>query len=117
MLMGGAVLKWIVVAVTVALMVGGFARPAAAAVAPDAALPVASAAASGRAPVAAPGVIPAPAHVESRSGAFAISASTRLVIPRDPRAARAARYFADLLQKTRGIQLATGESGADHTAH
>jgi hexosaminidase len=63
------------------------------------------------------GVIPAPAHVESRPGAFVIRAGTHLSIPRDPRAARVARYFADLLQKTRGIQLATDESGAGHAAH
>ena len=41
-----------------------------------------------------------------------IRAGTRISIPRDPRAARVARYFADLLQKTRGIQLAVDESGA-----
>jgi hexosaminidase len=46
-----------------------------------------------------------------------IRAGTRLSIPGDPRARRVARYFADLLQKTRGIQLATAASGAAHTAH
>jgi hexosaminidase len=91
--MGGAGLKWIVMAATVALMVGGGAR------------------------AAVPGVIPAPAHLESRSGAFVIRTGTRLLIRRDPRAARAARYFADLLQQTRGIRLATDESPAGHTAH
>src|SRR3984893_16497631 len=93
MLMGGAGLKWIVMAATVALMVGGGAR------------------------AAVPAVIPAPAHVESRSGAFVIRTGTRLLIPRDPRAARAPRYFADLLQQTRGIRLATDESRAGHAAH
>jgi hexosaminidase len=112
MLMGGAELKCIMVAATVALMVGGVARPAAAA-----APAVAPAAVPAVAPTGAPGIIPAPAYVESRAGAFVISAGTRLVVPRDPRAARAARYFADLLQRTRGIQLATDGSGADHTAH
>jgi hexosaminidase len=93
MLMGGAGLKWIVMAATVALMVGGGVR------------------------AAVPGVIPAPAHLESRSGAFVIRTGTQLLIPRDPRAARAARYFADLLQQTRGIRLATDESRAGHAAH
>src|SRR5436305_1800083 len=90
MLMGGAGLKWIVTAVTVAVMVGGVA--------------------------AAPGVIPAPAHVEPGLGAFVVRAGTRLSIPRDARTARVARYFADLLQKTRGIQLAIGEPGAGQPA-
>ena len=52
-------------------------------------------------------VIPLPAHVELRGGGFAIRAGTRLAIPRDPRAARVARYFADLMRQTRGIQLST----------
>ena len=138
--MGSAGLRWTVTAATVALMVGGAAAlgaatgvavpgvpPAAAPpLAPAAAPQLASAAARADAPPAPPegaaatavlSVIPAPAHVESRPGAFVIRASTQLTIPRDPRAARAARYFADLLQKTRGIQLATDESGAGHIAH
>jgi hexosaminidase len=101
MLMGGAGLRWIVVATTVALVVGGVAR----------------AAAPGVAPASAPGVIPAPAHVEARPGAFVIRTGTRLSIPGDPRAARIARYFADLMQKTRGIQLALDAPGAGHAAH
>src|SRR5512140_217540 len=50
-------------------------------------------------------VIPQPAHAESRPGSFAIRAGTRIAIPRDPRAARVARYFADLMHATTGIQL------------
>ncbi|MBV8805664.1 MAG: beta-N-acetylhexosaminidase, partial [Sinobacteraceae bacterium] len=57
-------------------------------------------------------VIPRPASVESRSGVFAIRAGTVISIPRDPRAARVARYFASLLEQTRGIRLATHVSGA-----
>ena len=60
-------------------------------------------------------VIPMPAQIESRSGGFAIGAGTRLVIPRDPRAARVARYFAELLQKTRGIRLETVSGAAPAT--
>src|SRR5439155_14566029 len=93
MLMGGAGLKWIVLAATVALMVDGVAT------------------------ASPPAVIPAPAHVESRPGAFVIRNGTRLSIPGDPRAARIARYFADLMQKTRGIQLALDAPGAGHAAH
>jgi hexosaminidase len=50
-------------------------------------------------------VIPQPAHAEARPGSFAIRAGTRIAIPRDPRAARVARYFADLMRRTRGLQL------------
>jgi hexosaminidase len=78
-------------------------------------LVVNGAAAGGPAQAVDVSVIPAPAHVEPRSGGFTIRAGTRLS-PQDPRAARVARYFADLLQKTRGIKLATGASGADPTA-
>src|ERR1700722_19410759 len=50
-------------------------------------------------------VIPAPAHVEIGTGVFAVRAGTALSIPREPGAARAARYFSELLARTRGIQL------------
>lgn len=63
------------------------------------------------------GLIPMPAHIESRSGAFAIRAGMRISIPRDPRAARVARYFADLLQQTQGIKLETEESGTAKVPH
>jgi len=67
---------------------------------------------------AAVNVIPAPAHVESRSGSFAIRSGTRILVARDPRAARVARYFVDLLEKTRGIKLVIDSSGVpDHTSH
>jgi hexosaminidase len=65
---------------------------------------------SGAASATAISVIPQPARIESRPGVFAIRADTRLSIPRDPRAARVARYFASLLQETRGIKL-TGTGG------
>jgi hexosaminidase len=62
-------------------------------------------------------VIPLPAQIESRvdsRGGFVIGAGTRVAIPADPRAARVARYFVDLVQKTLGIKLETvsGASGA-----
>jgi hexosaminidase len=50
-------------------------------------------------------VIPAPASVEPHAGAFVVRAGTLISIPRDPQAARIARYFADLLLKTRGTRL------------
>jgi len=59
-----------------------------------------------------PAVIPLPSHVEPRTGSFAIRADTRLAIPRDPGAARVARYFADFVQKTRGLRLEVGTAGA-----
>jgi N-acetyl-beta-hexosaminidase len=50
-------------------------------------------------------VIPLPAHVEPRNGSFAIRADTRIAFPRDRRAARVARYFADLMLSTQGVRL------------
>ena len=57
-------------------------------------------------------VIPQPAQAEFRQGSFAIRAGTRIALPRDPRAARVARYFADLMQRTRGMQLKFSASAA-----
>jgi hexosaminidase len=67
-------------------------------------------------------VIPKPVRVEAHSAprgadspryrSFAIRDGTRLSIPRDPRAARVARYFAALLQETRGIKLAEASAGS-----
>ena len=50
-------------------------------------------------------VIPAPARVAFSDGVFAVHARTPISIPRDPGAARIARYFAGLLEETRGLQL------------
>src|ERR1700730_7674323 len=50
-------------------------------------------------------VSPAPAHVQTGTGVFAVRAGTPLSIPREPGAARAARYFSELLARTRGVQL------------
>ena len=59
-------------------------------------------------------VIPAPAHMQSGTGVFAVRAGTEISIPRDPGAARAARYFSELLARTRGIQLkAVPNTGVD----
>jgi hexosaminidase len=89
MLMGRAALTWISIVAISALVVGSAAA-------------------------ATVNVIPLPAQIESRSGNFAIQDGTRVAIPADPRAARVARYFVDLMQKTRGIKLETlsGASGA-----
>lgn len=57
-------------------------------------------------------VIPLPARIEPRMGSFAIRADTPITIPRDPRAARVARYFVDLMQKTRGLRLQMGIAAA-----
>ena len=57
-------------------------------------------------------VIPLPSHVELRAGDFTIRAGTRVVAPRDPRAMRVARYFADLMQKTHGLALQVGPAQA-----
>ncbi|MBS0420915.1 MAG: family 20 glycosylhydrolase [Proteobacteria bacterium] len=57
-----------------------------------------------------PAVIPVPAHMEWRTGVFAIRADTRVAIPRDSGAARVAGYFADLMQKTRGLRLQFGSA-------
>jgi hexosaminidase len=53
-------------------------------------------------------VIPQPSQVDFRDGAFTIRDGTRLSFSRDPQAARIARYFADLLQQSRGIRLEAG---------
>jgi hexosaminidase len=58
-------------------------------------------------------VIPAPARVTARRGVFAFRADTWISIPPDPRVARTARYLADLLHQTAGIELKiTERSGA-----
>jgi hexosaminidase len=97
MLMVVAGRKWIAMAAIAAILVSGLAA----------------------AGVGMPGaaVVPIPAHIESRSGAFAIRAGMRILIPRDPRAARVARYFADLLQQTRGIKLEIEESATAKLPH
>jgi hexosaminidase len=101
MLMGGAILRWI----------STFAAAAIANASLAFAVPAATVPMPGGSVRAAPGpvinVIPLPAQVEARTGSFAIHAGGRLVIPHDPRAARVALYFADLMQKTRGIRLTT----------
>ena len=57
-------------------------------------------------------VIPAPARVTPHEGqgVFAFRADTRISFPRDPGVARIARYFADLLEETRGAKLKLVES-------
>jgi hypothetical protein len=58
-------------------------------------------------------VIPAPARVAFRDGVFAIHARTPISIPRDPGAARIARYFAGLLEQSRGVRLDVVERSND----
>jgi hexosaminidase len=50
-------------------------------------------------------VIPAPARVSPGEGVFAIRADTWISIPSDPRVARIAHYFTELLRTTSGIRL------------
>lgn len=57
-------------------------------------------------------VIPAPAHVELHEGRFTIRSGTPILTGGDPQAVKVARYFAELMQKTRGISLVVDASGA-----
>ncbi|HEY8508236.1 MAG TPA: family 20 glycosylhydrolase [Steroidobacteraceae bacterium] len=50
-------------------------------------------------------LIPAPAHFELKSGSFTVQDGTRIVFRRDPRIERVARYFADLVGRTRRTRL------------
>jgi hexosaminidase len=53
-----------------------------------------------------PRLVPLPAEIEEGPGAFAISAATPLVVPADDKGARnAALRFADLVRRTRGLEL------------
>src|SRR5262249_53906589 len=61
-------------------------------------------------------LIPMPAGVEIRSGAFSIDRRTVLSQPRDQRAAKVARYFAELLRRTRGFDLPLAGSSSGHAA-
>ena len=61
------------------------------------------------APTKTADVIPAPARVAFREGVFAVRAGTVISIPRDPSAARIARYFVDLMDQTCHVQLHTVE--------
>ena len=61
------------------------------------------------APTKTADVIPAPARVAFREGVFAVRAGTEISIPRDPSAARIARYFVDLMDQTCHVQLHTVE--------
>ena len=58
-------------------------------------------------------VIPAPARVAFSDGVFAVRASTSISIPRDPGVARIARYFAGLMEETRGVRLSLVERSND----
>jgi hexosaminidase len=60
-------------------------------------------------------VIPVPSRVAFHEGVFAIRAGTPISVPPDPRAARVASYFADLLQ-TRGLSLGIAERSDPATA-
>lgn len=63
-------------------------------------------------------VIPAPATLASREGVFEVRADTRISVPRDSRVAGIARYFVDLLDKTRGMRLRVEETpGLDLPEH
>jgi hexosaminidase len=55
-------------------------------------------------------IIPEPQTVQPAAGVFVLDAATVIQVPRgDADAARAAAYFADLMQRTRGLALAVRE--------
>ncbi len=60
-------------------------------------------------------IIPMPAHVEPRNGAFVIRPDATLSHPRDAEAARTASYFADLMLETRGLRLRIAERAGQAT--
>jgi hexosaminidase len=55
-------------------------------------------------------IVPAPREVAYGTGSFDVSASTRIVATR-PEGRQVARYFADLLQRTRSVALAIAPTG------
>ncbi len=58
-------------------------------------------------------IIPEPQRVEAATGAFVIDAATVVSIPAgDAEAARAAAYFVDLMQRSRGLALTVREDAA-----
>lgn len=58
-------------------------------------------------------VIPRPASATPAPGVFALSDGTALIVPRDDaEALRVATYFADLMQRTRGLTLTVREGRA-----
>ena len=103
MLMRVAQLKWSVGAAAVAVLaVSGATRAA-------------QVAASGRGTGFNASVIPAPADIELRSGVFTLRADATISHPRDSQAARMARYFAELMLKTRGMRLRIAERAGQAT--
>ena len=60
-------------------------------------------------------VIPAPAAVEHARGRFALAPGSRIAVA-DARAEPVARYFADLLARTRGLELEVGRDTASAAA-
>ena len=64
-----------------------------------------------------PAVIPAPLLATPGTGAFRLDGATVLVAPRgDAEATAAAGYLADLLSRTRGLDLSVAEAGAATSA-
>jgi hexosaminidase len=62
-------------------------------------------------------VIPAPATVAPGDGLFAFRADTWISLPRDPRVARIARYFAGLLEETSGVRMPIADESMTATTH
>lgn len=58
-------------------------------------------------------IIPAPAHLELSSGGFEITNGTRVWAGADPAAIAVARYFIDLVARTRGLRLELASSKDD----
>ena len=60
-------------------------------------------------------IIPAPREMTYGQGSFMVSRDTR-VVAKEPHSAQVARYFTDLLQRTRGLSLAVGSTNEDDGA-
>ena len=98
-----AQLKWIVGAAVAVLAAGGAPRAA-------------EAAAAGRGTGVNASIIPAPADIEPRTGVLTLRADATISHPRDSQATQIARYFAELMLKTRGMRLRIAERAGQATA-
>lgn len=61
-------------------------------------------------------IIPAPRAMTYGPGSFVVSRETR-VVAKEPQSTQVARYFTDLLQRTRGLSLPVGSTDANGAIH
>lgn len=59
-------------------------------------------------------IVPAPRELVRAAGQFDVTAATRVVFESGSAAEAAARYFVDLLRRTRGLALSTNASQTTH---